>query len=155
MFHHELMTMTLFAAVGVFGGLLRDLAPDKEAIWKFSPFPDLSLWRFVRRLPTRRDLRLPAFSLMCVLAIALAETLRGVLANSEHFGVFALQKKLERRALDDRRGLRDHFVFHRRAHQNRNSNRQEKSSSNNQLHLNEARLAASAARSIRIFCSTR
>ena len=50
MFHHgEWMSMILFAAVGVLGGLLRDVAPDKEAIWKFSPFPDLSLWRL--RLP--------------------------------------------------------------------------------------------------------
>jgi two-component system LytT family sensor kinase len=80
MFNHELMTMPLFASAGVLGGLLRDLAPDKEAIWKFSPFPDLSLWRFMRRLPTRRDLRLPAFSLLCVFAIALAETLRAALA---------------------------------------------------------------------------
>src|SRR5579862_5298962 len=48
MFNHELMSMVLFAAVGVLGGLLRDLAPDKEAIWRFSPFPDLSLWRLLR-----------------------------------------------------------------------------------------------------------
>ncbi len=54
------MSMLLFAAAGVLGGLLRDVAPDKEVIWKFSPFPDLSLWRLVRR----RDLRLPAFSLL-------------------------------------------------------------------------------------------
>ena len=66
--------MILFAAAGVLGGLLRDVAPDKEAIWKFSPFPDLSLWRLVRR----RDLRLPAFSLLCVLVILMAETLRHV-----------------------------------------------------------------------------
>src|SRR5579863_8615437 len=57
MFHGELMTMPLFAAVGVLGGLLRDVAPDKEFIWKFSPFPDLSLWRMARK----HDLRLPAF----------------------------------------------------------------------------------------------
>src|SRR5271154_4021482 len=73
MFNGELMSMTFYAAVGVGGGLLRDLAPDKEAIWKFSPFPDLSLWRVMRRLPRRRDLRLPAYSLMCVMVIVLAE----------------------------------------------------------------------------------
>src|SRR6266571_4445412 len=33
MFNGELLTMILFAAVGVLGGLLRDLAPDTEAIW--------------------------------------------------------------------------------------------------------------------------
>ncbi|MGH9593917.1 MAG: histidine kinase, partial [Bryobacteraceae bacterium] len=42
MFHMELMTMPLFAAVGVLGGLMRDVAPDKEFIWKFTPFPDLA-----------------------------------------------------------------------------------------------------------------
>src|SRR5579862_792781 len=40
MWHGELMSMTLFAAVGILGGLLHDVAPDKEAIWKISPFPD-------------------------------------------------------------------------------------------------------------------
>jgi len=35
MLNGELMTMTLFAAVGLMGALLRDLAPDKEAIWQF------------------------------------------------------------------------------------------------------------------------
>ena len=34
--------MALFAGVGVLGGLLRDLAPDPEEIWRFSPFLDLS-----------------------------------------------------------------------------------------------------------------
>ena len=55
------------------------LRPDKESIWQFSPFPDLSLWRLLRR----RDLRLPAFSLACVLVILLAEFLRATVAR--HF----------------------------------------------------------------------
>ena len=33
MFPGEFMSMPLFAAVGVLGGLLRDIAPDKEEIW--------------------------------------------------------------------------------------------------------------------------
>ncbi|MEJ7604997.1 MAG: hypothetical protein WKF37_01730 [Bryobacteraceae bacterium] len=36
----EWLTMPLFAGVGVLGGLLRDIAPDPEEIWKFSPFLD-------------------------------------------------------------------------------------------------------------------
>src|SRR6266446_1301393 len=39
MLNGEWMTMVLFAAVGVLGGLLRDIAPGKEAIWKFTMFP--------------------------------------------------------------------------------------------------------------------
>src|SRR5258708_26053999 len=90
MFHSEWMSLVLFAAVGVMGGLLRDLAPDKEAIWKFTPFPDLALFRLLRK----RDLRLPLFSLACVMVILLAEMLRsGVAALFPHKGVFTLQQR--------------------------------------------------------------
>ena len=90
MFNGELMSMPLLAAVGVLGGLLRDVAPDKEAIWKFSPFPDLSLWRMVRK----HDLRLPAFSLLCVLAILLSELLRTAISRFPRgIDVFALQQR--------------------------------------------------------------
>src|SRR4029078_12152119 len=71
MFNGELMSMTLLAAAGVLGGLLRDVTPDKEAIWKLT-FPDQALFRLLRK----HDLRLPAFSLVCVLAIFVAEFLR-------------------------------------------------------------------------------
>lgn len=85
----EFMSMLLFAAVGVLGGLLRDVAPDKEAIWKFTMFPDLALIRLVRK----RDLRYPAFSLVCVVVICVAELLRSALATVfPNKGVFALQK---------------------------------------------------------------
>src|SRR6185437_5084008 len=49
MFKGELLSMFLFAAVGVMGGLLRDIAPDKEFIWSFTPFPDLAFWRLLRK----------------------------------------------------------------------------------------------------------
>src|SRR6266852_3475985 len=47
----EMLSPLLFAAVGVLGGLLRDLSPDKEFIWKFTPFPDLGLYRKRREFP--------------------------------------------------------------------------------------------------------
>lgn len=82
MFNGEWMSMVLLAAAGVMGGLLRDLAPDKEYIWKFTPFPDLSLYRLaISGLLRRRDLRLPAFSIACVAVILLAELLRSALAS--------------------------------------------------------------------------
>ena len=59
------MSMILFAAVGVLGGLLRDVAPDKEAIWKFSPFPGSE--PVASAAPPRPAP--PAFSLVCVLVI--------------------------------------------------------------------------------------
>ena len=88
--NHETMSMTLFAAVGVLGGLLRDLAPDKEFIWKVSPFPDLAIYRLLRK----RDLRFPSFNIACVGVILLAELLRStVAALFPTRGVFALEQK--------------------------------------------------------------
>jgi two-component system LytT family sensor kinase len=88
MFNGELMSMTLFAAAGVLGALLRDIAPDKEAIWKLT-FPDQALFRLL----SKRDLRPAAFSLICVLAILLAEFLRSTMARLfPTKGVFALQE---------------------------------------------------------------
>ena len=68
----ETMSMPLFAAAGVLGGLLRDIAPDSEAIWRFSPFPDQSIWHLIRK----RDLRRAAYSLVCIFGILLGELLR-------------------------------------------------------------------------------
>src|SRR6516165_3843625 len=42
----EHLTMPLLAVVGVLGGLMRDLAPDPEEIWRVSPFLDLNIYRF-------------------------------------------------------------------------------------------------------------
>src|ERR1039457_3885656 len=44
----EFLTLPLFAAIGVLGGLLRDLAPSPEEVWRFSPFFDLSIYRFFK-----------------------------------------------------------------------------------------------------------
>jgi two-component system LytT family sensor kinase len=88
MFHSELLSMPLLAAAGVMGGLLRDLAPDKEFLWRFTQFPDLALWRLFRK----GDLRLPAFSIACAGVILLAELMRHALAVYVHKSVFALQR---------------------------------------------------------------
>src|SRR6185295_8084179 len=89
LFESRPLTMLLFAAAGVMGGLLRDLAPNKEFIWKFTPFPDLAIVRLLRR----GDLRLAGFSIACVGVIVLAEVLRSTLASVfAKPGVFALQQ---------------------------------------------------------------
>lgn len=89
LFEAKPLTMLLFAAAGVMGGLLRDLAPDKEFIWKFTPFPDLAIVRLLRR----GDLRLAGFSIACVGMIVLAELLRSTLAAVfTNHGLFALQE---------------------------------------------------------------
>ncbi len=69
----EWMSMPLFAGIGVLGGLMRDIAPDKEDVWRFSPFFDLSLWQLLRR---RGELRRSAFRIACLLMIIFAEILR-------------------------------------------------------------------------------
>src|SRR5579884_2548828 len=69
----ELMTMPLYAGIGVLGGLLRDVAPDKEDIWRFSPFLELQVYRLFRR---RYDLRRSIFHLACLLSIVTADLLR-------------------------------------------------------------------------------
>ncbi len=83
----EMMTMLVLGGAGVAGGLLRDLAPEKEFIWKITPFPDLNLYR----LWGKHDLRLPVFSIACLGTILLAELVRSTIAA--RFGAFALQTK--------------------------------------------------------------
>jgi len=135
--HGEWMSMILFAAVGVLGGLLRDVAPDKEAIWQFSPFPDLSLWRLVRR----HDLRLPAFSLACIVVIVLAEALRHI--ASLHFkSAFALEQRWHDGVWMIVAIYATTLFSTALPIKIWNSNRNEKKLEQQQLHLNEARLAA-------------
>ncbi|MGA2135596.1 MAG: histidine kinase [Bryobacteraceae bacterium] len=79
MFHGEYLTMPLFAGFGVLGGLLRDCAADPEDIWRFSPFFDLNLWRFIKQ---RRFDRRNAFNLIFFLVILFAEFLRQALGHA-------------------------------------------------------------------------
>lgn len=68
----ELLTMPLYAGLGVMGGLLRDLAPEKEDIWRFSPLFDLSIHRLLRR----RDYWRSLFHLSFFLSVLFADFLR-------------------------------------------------------------------------------
>jgi two-component system LytT family sensor kinase len=70
---HEFLATPLYAAVGVFGGLLRDLAPEPEEIWRFSPFFDLSIYRLLR-YPAQRLRSL--YHLAVLLGILLTEAMR-------------------------------------------------------------------------------
>jgi two-component system LytT family sensor kinase len=83
MFDGKFMSMPLFAAAGILGGLMRDLAPNEEDIWHFSPFVDLNLYRLVRQAVrlSRRAIQRPvieraAFNVACNALIILAEFLR-------------------------------------------------------------------------------
>ncbi len=138
MFRSEWMSLVLFAAVGILGGLLRDFAPDKEAIWKFSPFPDLSLWRLARR----RDLRLPVFSLACVMLIVLAEALRHIISHNFKGRIFALEPEFRDGPWMIVAIYASTLFATALPIKIWNSNRNEKKLEQQQLRLNEARLAA-------------
>jgi two-component system LytT family sensor kinase len=73
MFHGEYLAMPLYAAVGVLGGLLRDLASDPEEVWRVSPFFDLSLYRLVRYPAERRR---SLYQIVTLLTIVTAEAMR-------------------------------------------------------------------------------
>jgi len=79
MLNGEYLTMPLLAGLGVIGGLLRDCAGDPEDIWRFSPFFDLNLWRF---LTQRRFDRRSAFNLIFFAGILFAEFLRQTLGHA-------------------------------------------------------------------------
>jgi two-component system LytT family sensor kinase len=70
----ELLSMPLLAGVGVMGGLVRDVAPDTEEIWRFSPFYDvIALYRLFRK---GTDLRHVAFQMLFLATILFGEFLR-------------------------------------------------------------------------------
>jgi two-component system, LytTR family, sensor kinase len=78
MLHSELLALPLFAGIGVLGGLLRDLASDPEEIWRFSPLPDLSIYRFFKE---SKNYRRTAFHLLLFAGILVAEALRAGVAR--------------------------------------------------------------------------
>ena len=83
MFDGKYMSMPLFAAVGILGGLMHDLAPQKEDVWQFSAFVDLNLYRLLRqvlrlnrRVIQRRIVELAAFNVICSAIVILGEFAR-------------------------------------------------------------------------------
>src|SRR5579863_2473073 len=68
----QTLAMPLFAGIGVLGGLLRDLAPGPDEIWRFSPYFDLSIYRFFKE---NKDYRRTAFHLVFPVGILIAEGL--------------------------------------------------------------------------------
>jgi|SRR5579864_243865 len=48
--HREYATLPFNIAVAVIAGVLRNLASDPEEVWSFSPFIDLSIYRWLRKM---------------------------------------------------------------------------------------------------------
>jgi two-component system, LytTR family, sensor kinase len=80
----QLMTMLLFAGVGVLGGLLRDLAPEKEDVWRFSLLFSLNPHRLRQRPYQLRLL----FQLGCLFSILFSGLLRVEVFKLTTGGVF-------------------------------------------------------------------
>ncbi len=74
---HEILALPFLIGVGALGGFLRDLAPEHEDIWRFSPFVDLSIYRWFRY---RRRGPSAAFQMLLLFACISLEFLRVLLA---------------------------------------------------------------------------
>jgi two-component system LytT family sensor kinase len=139
MFRGEFMSMPLFAGVGVLGGLLRDIAPEKEDIWRFSPIFGLNPARLRQRQSQLRVL----FQLGCVFTIIFSELLRDSVARWFPNTVFSLARGLGENNIGAEILLCASTVFAVMLPLKIwNNTRNEKKLEAQQLRLNEARLAA-------------
>jgi two-component system LytT family sensor kinase len=85
-YHHEFLALPVNAALGLLAGLLGRFV-ETEEIWSFTPFVDLSLYRWVRR--NLRQPRVDRQFLMLFLIVA-AEVCRDWLAHEFPHRLFAL-----------------------------------------------------------------
>jgi two-component system LytT family sensor kinase len=85
-FHHEFLALPFNVALGLAAGLLGRFV-EKEQIWSFTPFIDLSLYRWVRR-----NLRQPGLDrqILMLVLISLMEMVRDWLAHAFPHRLFAL-----------------------------------------------------------------
>ncbi len=75
--NHEILALPLMVGVGALGGFLRDVAPEPEDVWRFSPFVDLSIYRWFRY---RRRGPSGAYQMLLVFSCVALEFLRVLLA---------------------------------------------------------------------------
>ena len=88
--HHEYLTLPFNAALGLASGILGRFV-EMDEIWSFTPFIDLSLWRWVRR-----NLRKPRFDrqIMMLFLIVVLEICREWLAHLYPHRLFALNTNI-------------------------------------------------------------
>jgi len=95
-YNGEYLMLPLLAGIGVLGGLLRDMAPSPDEVWRFSPFFDLSIYRFFKE---KQNHWRTGFQLIFFAAILCAEGLRQWLWGLWEKRVFFLKHEGEPRAL--------------------------------------------------------
>ena len=86
MLHHEYLSLPFNAALGLTAGLISRFV-DREEVWSFTPFIDLSLYRWVRR-----NLRRPRVDhqILLLVLIAAMEMVRDWIAHEFPHRLFAL-----------------------------------------------------------------
>src|SRR5450755_1109134 len=73
--HGQWATLPFNLLCGFIAGQLRNLAPDSEDIWSFSPFIDLSVYRMIRRnLPTPRLFDWQVMFFVTIVALRFVQT---------------------------------------------------------------------------------
>jgi two-component system LytT family sensor kinase len=84
--HHEYLALPFNMALGLAAGMISRLV-EKEEIWSFTPFIDLSLWRWVRR-----NLKKPRVDrqILLLVLIAAMEMVRDSIAHAFPHRLFAL-----------------------------------------------------------------
>ena len=92
LFHGEWATLPYNLLVGLVAGQLRAFAPDQEEVWYFSPFVDLSIYRWIRRnLPKPR---LFDWQIIFFLTIVGLRVLRSELAHFAPHSIYILRGSL-------------------------------------------------------------
>ena len=90
---HEWLAIPLLVGVGALGGLLRDIAPGPEEIWRFTPFFPFTISAWVARMPSVES----AFQMLLLLACLAIEFLR--ISVAQAFGqrgwIFSLYNPAE------------------------------------------------------------
>jgi two-component system LytT family sensor kinase len=71
--HGEFPTVPFYAGVGLLGGMLRDVAANKDDIWRASPLLDL---RLIQAIRNGRNFAQPFFNLFLLISIVTVEFLR-------------------------------------------------------------------------------
>ena len=92
---HEWLAIPLLVGVGALGGLLRDLAPGPEEIWRFTPFFPFTISSWVMRMPSVES----AFQMLLLFACVAIEFLR--ISVAQAFGVRGWLFSLYNPAIDD------------------------------------------------------
>jgi two-component system LytT family sensor kinase len=83
----EVLALPFLAAVGLGGGLLRDSPTDKEEVWRFSPFPDVNIYRVFQQ---GRELRSALFHVFFSFGVVAAEFVRQALSTAFPGGLFSV-----------------------------------------------------------------